>query len=123
MILGLLLHLTRVYLTGGFKAPREITWLSGVVLSVLTSSSAVTGYSLPWDQVGFWACKILTSLPTALPVLGRLGATLLRGGESVCEATLIRFYLAHTFLIPLLLTTILLGHFLIIRKQGISGPV
>jgi len=123
MILGLLLHLTRVYLTGGFKSPREITWLSGVALSSLSVSSSSTGYSLPWDQVGFWACKILTSLPTAIPYLGGAGANILRGAASVGGATLTRFYVAHTFIFPLLSTTILLTHFLLIRKHGISGPV
>jgi cytochrome b6 len=123
MILGLLLHLTRVYITGGFKAPREITWLTGVGLSALTVSASSTGYSLPWDQVGFWACKILTSLPTAIPGIGSVSATILRGGKSVGQATLTRFYVAHTFIFPLLETTILLVHFLIIRKHGISGPV
>jgi cytochrome b6 len=119
----LILHLTRVYLTGGFKAPREITWLSGVGLAVLAGSSGVTGYSLPWDQTAFWACKIVTSLPTALPLLGTLGANLLRGGRSVCQASLTRFYVAHTFILPLIVTTVLLIHFLNIRKNGISGPI
>jgi cytochrome b6 len=110
-------------LTGGFKAPRELTWLSGVVLAVLAGTSGVTGYSLPWDQTAFWACKIVTALPTALPLLGTLGANLIRGGRSVCQASLTRFYVAHTFVLPLIVTTGLLIHFLNIRKNGISGPI
>ena len=47
-------------LTGGFKKPRELTWVTGVLLASVTVSFGVTGYSLPWDQVGYWACKIVT---------------------------------------------------------------
>ena len=71
MVLMLVLHVFRVYLTGGFKKPRELTWVTGVILSVVTVSFGVTGYSLPWDQVGFWACKIVTGVPAAGPVVGR----------------------------------------------------
>jgi cytochrome b6 len=123
MLLNLLLHISRVYLTGGFKSPRELTWISGVLLACLSVSFGVTGYSLPWDQVGFWACKIVTGVPDAIPVVGGVLVETLRGGVSVGQATLSRFYTAHTFLLPLLSTLLLGGHFLMIRKQGISGPL
>lgn len=55
MVLMMILHICRVYLTGGFKKPRELTWVTGVILATLTVSFGVTGYSLPWDQVGYWA--------------------------------------------------------------------
>ncbi|KMZ58196.1 hypothetical protein ZOSMA_79G00380 [Zostera marina] len=57
------------HLTGGFKNPRELTWVTGVVLGVLTASFGVTGYSLPWDQIGYWAVKIVTGVPDAIPVI------------------------------------------------------
>ncbi|MFS7910864.1 Cytochrome b6 [Helianthus anomalus] len=60
MVLMMILHVFRVYLTGGFKKPRELTWVTGVFLAVLTTSFGVTGYSLPWDQIGYWAVKIVT---------------------------------------------------------------
>jgi cytochrome b6 len=66
MVLTLILHVSRVYLTGGFKKPRELTWVSGVVLSVLTVSFGLTGYSLPWDQIGYWACKVVTATPQSI---------------------------------------------------------
>jgi len=53
-------HIGRVYVTGGFKQPRELIWITGIILAVSTASFGVTGYSLPWDQVGYWACKIVT---------------------------------------------------------------
>lgn len=114
-------------MTGGFKAPREIIWLSGGLLSFIVIFFGVTGYTLPWDSIGFWACKIVTSLPDAinelLPGLGSAIILLIRGSFSVSQATLSRFYLAHTFLFPVLAFILLIVHFLLIRKQGISGPL
>lgn len=123
MVLSMILHVFRVYLTGGFKKPRELTWVTGVIMAVCTVSFGVTGYSLPWDQVGYWACKIVTGVPEAIPGVGPILVELLRGGASVGQATLTRFYSAHTFILPLLTAVLMLMHFLMIRKQGISGPL
>ena len=123
MVLMLILHVFRVYLTGGFKRPRELTWITGVVMAVITVSFGVTGYSLPWDQVGYWAVKIVSGVPAAIPVVGDFMVELLRGGESVAQPTLTRFYSLHTFVLPWLLAVFMLMHFLMIRKQGISGPL
>jgi len=105
MVLMMILHVFRVYLTGGFKKPRELTWVTGVVLAVLTASFGVTGYSLPWDQVGYWAVELLTGI------------------ANVGQSTLTRFYSLHTFVLPLLTAVFMLMHFPMIRKQGISGPL
>ncbi len=123
MVLMLILHVFRVYLTGGFKRPRELTWVTGVVMAVITVAFGVTGYSLPWDQVGYWAVKIVSGVPAAIPVIGDFMVELLRGGESVGQSTLTRFYSLHTFVLPWSLAVFMLMHFLMIRKQGISGPL
>jgi cytochrome b6 len=123
MVLMMILHVFRVYLTGGFKKPRELTWVVGVMLAVTTVSFGVTGYSLPWDQVGYWAVNIVSGVPAAIPVVGDQLVTLMRGSESVGQATLTRFYSLHTFVLPWLLAVFMLMHFLMIRKQGISGPL
>jgi cytochrome b6 len=123
MVLSMFLHVCRVYLTGGFKKPRELTWVTGVFLAVITVSFGVTGYSLPWDQVGYWACKIVTGVPEGVPVIGGLVVQGLRGALGVGPLTLARFYSAHTFLFPVLSVTFMLTHFVMIRKQGISGPL
>jgi len=123
MVLNMILHVCRVYLTGGFKKPRELTWVTGVALASVTVSFGVTGYSLPWDQVGYWACKIVTGVPEAIPVVGSLVVGLLRGGVSVGQGTLTRFYSAHTFVLPVVAAVLMLTHFVMIRKQGISGPL
>jgi cytochrome b6 len=123
MVLMMILHIFRVYLTGGFKKPRELTWMTGVILASLTVSFGVTGYSLPWDQVGYWAVKIVTGVPDAIPVVGGTIVELLRGSVSVGQSTLTRFYSLHTFVLPVLTAVVMLAHFLMIRKQGISGPL
>ena len=127
MVLVLILHILRVYLTGGFKKPREVTWVSGVLLAVLTVSFGVTGYSLPWDQLGYWACKIVTSTPEAfdnfIPGVGKFILIALRGKLTVGQTTLTRFYSVHTFVLPLFTLTFMLIHFALLRKQGISGPL
>jgi len=123
MVLNMILHVCRVYLTGGFKKPRELTWVTGVALASVTVSFGVTGYSLPWDQVGYWACKIVTGVPDAIPVVGGLLVEVLRGGVSVGQSTLTRFYSAHTFVLPVVAVVLMLTHFVMIRKQGISGPL
>jgi cytochrome b6 len=123
MVLNMILHVCRVYLTGGFKKPRELTWVTGVALASVTVSFGVTGYSLPWDQVGYWACKIVTGVPDAIPVVGGLLVEVLRGGVSVGQSTLTRFYSAHTFVLPVVAVVLMLTHFVMIRKKGISGPL
>jgi cytochrome b6 len=123
MVLNMILHVCRVYLTGGFKKPRELTWVTGVALASVTVSFGVTGYSLPWDQVGYWACKIVTGVPDAIPIVGGLLVEVLRGGVSVGQSTLTRFYSAHTFVLPVVAAVLMLTHFVMIRKQGISGPL
>jgi cytochrome b6 len=123
MVAFMILHVFRVYLTGGFKAPRELTWISGLILALIVASFGVTGYTLPWDQVGYWACQIVTSVPSGLPLIGGFLTRLTRGSSYVGQATLTRFFVAHTFLLPLLCTAFMLQHFYLIRAQGISGPL
>jgi len=127
VVMVTILHIYRVYLSGGFKKPRELIWVTGVILAVTTSSFGVTGYSLPWDQIAYWACKIVTSTPEALddlvPGLGYVFIVALRGGKSVGQSTLTRLYSIHTFVLPLVTLVLLLLHFSMLRKQGISGPL
>ena len=105
----------------------KLIWTTGVILAVRTVSFGVTGYSLPWDQIGYWASKIVTSVPEALDNLisgvGDLLVLCLRGGFSISQLTLTRFYSVHTFVLPLITFILLILHFSILRKQGISGPL
>ncbi|KAA3469426.1 cytochrome b6 [Gossypium australe] len=81
------------------------------------------GYSLPQDQIGYWAVKIVTGVPKAIPVIGSPLVKLLRESASVGQSILTRFYSLHTFVLPLLTVVFMLMHFLMIHKQGISGPL
>ncbi|KAI5445874.1 hypothetical protein KIW84_013918 [Lathyrus oleraceus] len=123
IVLMMILHVFCVYLTGGFKKPRELTWVTGAVLGVLTASFGVTSYSLPWDQIGYWAVKIVTGVPDVIPVIGSSVVELLCRSASAGQSTLTRFYSLHTFVLPLLTAVFMLMHFPMIRKQGISGPL
>ena len=127
MITVLSLHVLRVYLTEGFKKPRELIWCTGMLLSVPTCSLGVTGYSLSWDQVGYWALKVVTAVPdslnTLVPSPNTLFVFLLRGAPSCGQGTMTRFYTLHTFVFPLFAVVFLSLHFIMIRKQGISGPL
>lgn len=127
VLLAILLHLCRVYLTGGFRKPRELTWLTGALLAVFTLAFGVTGYSLPWDQIGFWALQIVSALPGAVddfaPGAGLSIVLGIRGGLSVGQVSLSRTCTAHTLALPAGVPMVSLFHFLLIRKQGVSGPL
>nr|YP_009561291.1 cytochrome b6 [Selaginella indica]QAR48689.1 cytochrome b6 [Selaginella indica] len=122
MVSTMILHAFRVYLTGGFKKPRELTRVTGVILAVLTVSSGVTGYSSPRDQIGYWAVRTVTGVPEAIPVTGSPSVESSRGSVSVGQSTLTRSYSLHTFVLPLPTAASMPMHFSMIRKQGIPGP-
>ncbi|CAN6455194.1 unnamed protein product [Victoria cruziana] len=123
MVLMMILHIFRIDLTCGFKKSHELTWVMGVVLAVLTASFGVTGYSLPWDQIGYWAVKIITGVLEAILIMGSPLVELLCGSASVGQSILTCFYSLRTFVLPLLTVVFMLMHFSIICKQGISGPL
>ena len=86
-------------------------------------ATAFMGYVLPWGQMSFWGATVITNLFSAIPIVGELLVQVLRGGVSVGQSTLTRFYSAHTFVLPVVAAVLMLTHFVMIRKQGISGPL
>ncbi len=116
-----LLHMFRVFFYGGFKKPRELTWIVGVMLLAVILGFGFTGYLLPWDQVAYWGTVVATEAPASLPVLGPITREFMIGGNEVADATLGRFYVVHVFLLPLLLLSLMGLHLLLIRYQGISS--
>lgn len=124
-IVFLFLHLARVFFTGSYKPPREMTWISGVVLLAIGLGFGFTGYLLPWDQIAYWATTVGTDMARAVPPkpLGELLLLILRGGPTVSGDTLTRFFALHVVVLPLITLAMLLAHFLMIRKQGISRPL
>jgi hypothetical protein len=123
MIVMCLAHMMRVFIMGAYKKPRELNWISGVVLLLLTLLFGFTGYLLPWDQRAYWATTVGTDIAGAVPAVGNLILVLLRVGWDVSEATLGRFYGLHIIIAPLLTLAFMLVHFMMIRKLGIQRPL
>lgn len=122
MIAVLFFHLFSTYFMKAYRKPREFTWLLGIVLLVITMGFGFTGYLLPWDDVSFFASKIGLDIASKLPVIGHELANLLRGGETIGQGTLSRFFLIHVCLLPFILMALLGGHLLLVQMHGMSEP-
>ncbi|MBI5208457.1 MAG: cytochrome b N-terminal domain-containing protein [Elusimicrobia bacterium] len=130
MVVGVLLHMARVFFTASYRRPREFNWLVGMALLVVTLALSFTGYLLPWDQLAFWAVTIGANIAQSLRELtdavgmtaffdpGGLQKLLLLGSDQVGAEALIRFYLMHVMVLPLALAALLAVHFWRIRKDG-----
>ncbi len=116
------LHLLRVLYTGAFHKPREFNWQIGLMLLGLVVAANFTGYLLPWDQLGYWAVTVVTSLIDSIPLIGPDLRVWLLGGDQVNENTLHNFYVLHIMLIPLGLLLATSFHIWRVRKDGISIP-
>ncbi len=116
-------HLMRVFLLGSYKAPREVNWITGVVLFLLILGFSLSGYLLPWDQKAYWATVVTINVSASAPFVGEYMANILRGGPELGALTLGRWYSAHVFLLPVVLVVFIVAHILLMRKHGISGPI
>jgi len=123
MVVTIFLHMIRVYVYGAYKKPREINWLTGVLLFSLVMTFGFTGYLLPWDQKAYWATKVGTSLMGTVPIAGEYLLNITRGGTKLGALALTRFYALHVIFMPIATVCLLIGHFLMIRKQGLSKPL
>jgi quinol-cytochrome oxidoreductase complex cytochrome b subunit len=121
LIVFVILHAIRVFVTGAYRPPRELNWMAGVLTFVLSMVSGFTGYLLPWDQKAYWATVVGTSMAGTVPLVGGMLLLAVRGGPEVDGTTLIRFYSMHVLYLPLMMSLILWAHFHMIKKQGISG--
>jgi len=120
MVLVVFLHLIRVFVSGAYKAPRQFNWLIGVALLVFTLLFSFTGYLLPWDQLSFWAITVGTNIAGYVPVVGSSVQRMLLGGSEVGGATLLRFYVLHIYVLPVLLGLFLSVHIWRVRKDGFA---
>jgi len=144
MVIMVMLHMFRVFMTGSYKPPREFNWVIGVILLVLTFLLSFTGYLLPWDQLAIWAITVGSNMAKATPLVGVAGPFsdflslggvplihpgddarfILIGAKELGGITLNRFYVLHCVGIPLAAATLMAMHFWRIRKDGgISGPL
>lgn len=122
MVFFAFLHLATVFFARAYRPPRELTWITGCVLLFLAMGFGFSGYLLPWNQLSFFATKVGTDIPGAVPLVGEWMLRFLRGGERVTGGTLSRFYGWHVAILPAM-TGLLLGlHLLLVQLQGMSSP-
>lgn len=118
MVLAVAAHMARVFYRGAYKSPREFNWVIGVVLLMLTLLLSFTGYLLPWDQLAYWAVTVGSSMADFVPFIGTEVKIVLIGGEQVGAATLLRFYVLHVAVLPLMIVGILTIHLWRWRKDS-----
>jgi len=116
-------HFFSVFFLKSYRKPRELTWLSGILLLFLMLGFGFSGYLLPWDELSFFATKVGTGIAGAVPVVGRFTLRLLRGGDDVTGATLSRFYGLHVAVLPAVTTALVALHLLFVQRQGMSVPL
>ena len=122
MVSAVVLHMARVYFTQAYKKPREINWLLGLVLLILTLGLGYTGYLLPWSQLSFWAGRIGLEMSLSTPILGKWLAGLLFGGVELSQQTVTRMYILHVLLLPAVTFAAAIAHVVIVWWQGIAEP-
>ncbi len=120
MIAIVLIHMVQVFLFGAYKFPRELTWMVGVFLLLVTLGMAFTGQVLRFDQDAYWGLGIGASIASRVPVIGPWAVNLLLGGPIIAGATLSRFFALHVFVIPGLLIAFVGVHVLLVLKLGIN---
>ncbi len=120
VVLAVLFHLFRVLYTGTYRAPRETTWLMGILLLITLLLFVMSGYLLPWDQWAYWSTAGGIDHLENIPLLGGMIAQLLRADEFVSGATLSRYYATHVILLPWVLLLFLSLHFQLVRKHGVA---
>jgi cytochrome b6 len=116
-------HFFSVFFLKSYRKPRELTWISGVLLLFLMLGFGFSGYLLPWNELAFFATKVGTGIAGAVPVVGHFSLRLLRGGDDVTGATLSRFYGLHVAVLPAVTTALAALHLLFVQRQGMSVPI
>ena len=122
-ILAVLVHMFSVFFERSYRAPRELTWMTGMVMFFLALGFGFSGYLLPWNELAFFATKVGTDIAGVIPVVGKPLMIFLRGGEDVTGATLSRFFGFHVAVLPGIFTVALGIHLLLVQRQGMSEPL
>ncbi|MGE0129008.1 MAG: cytochrome b N-terminal domain-containing protein [Blastocatellales bacterium] len=122
MVVLIVVHLAQVFLFGAYKAKRELVWVTGVVMLLITLAFSFTGYLLPWDQAAYFGTKVGTSIAGEIPVVGEIQRRIMLGGSELTTLTLSRFFTAHVFLFPLALLLLIVAHIVLFRRAGAAGP-
>lgn len=124
MVFLVFAHMFKVFYRGAYRPPREFNWVIGVVLLLITLFLSYTGYLLPWDQLAYWAITVGSNIASAVPVMGSKIHFLMLGGNFVDANALLRFYVLHCMILPLVAILFIGIHFWRIRKDGgLYAPV
>jgi len=121
IVLGL--HLIRAFIIGAYKAPRQLVWISGVLIMLFVPLFIITGDLLPWDQKGYWSTQVRLSIIGSVPVVGDFIVRLLQGGPLTGIVALTRFYVLHVLFLPALLILLMAIHFHFLAHRGLSEPL
>jgi len=121
-IILLLLHLMQVMIDGAYRAPREVNFWFGLGLLAMVLGLSLTGYLLPWDQKGYWATKVATSIASMTPVVGPAMQQMLVGGAEYGHHTLTRFFALHAGVLPAGIVALVVGHVYLFRRHGVTVP-
>src|SRR5438132_6482470 len=116
-------HFFSVFFLKSYRKPRELTWISGILLLFLMLGFGFSGYLLPWNELSFFATKVGTGIAGSVPLVGRFALRLLRGGDDVTGATLSRFFGFHVAVLPAISTALVALHLLLVQRQGMSVPL
>ena len=122
MVASVFLHMMRVYFVGAYRNPREINWMLGSILLMITIFFGYTGYLLPWDELGFAAGSIGLEMATSIPAIGPLMAQIVFGGTQLTGDTITRMYWLHIFVLPLIGTILIIIHMALVWIQGEAEP-
>ncbi len=120
MVITVFLHMLRVFYYGAYKYPREVTWVTGVVLLFATLGLGFTGYLLPWNQRAYWATAVGTNIVGTVPLVGDFLVRVLRAGADLSFLTLSRFFGAHIWILPAILFCTIGVHLYLVIRNGIS---
>ncbi|MEJ2559968.1 MAG: cytochrome b N-terminal domain-containing protein [Anaerolineae bacterium] len=121
MVVVVFLHMLRVFYYGAYKYPREVTWLTGVLLLLVTMGLGFTGYLLPWNQRAYWATAVGSSIVGTVPLVGDFLLRVIRGGDELTILTLSRFYGVHIWFLPASLFSVIGVHLFLVIRNGISN--
>jgi len=122
MIFTAFVHMFSVYFLKAYRKPRELTWVSGMLLLFIIMGFGFSGYLLPWNTLAFFATKVGTDMGGSIPIVGKWMLIFLRGGEEVTGATLTRFFGFHVAVLPGLATVLLAMHLMLVQQLGMSVP-
>jgi quinol-cytochrome oxidoreductase complex cytochrome b subunit len=123
MMIVVFLHMCRVFFTGAFKSPRQVTWVVGFFLFISIFGLLFTGYLLPWDQKAFWGTTIGAQMSQQVPLLGGFIAGIMKGGRQVAADTLTRFFALHVVVLPALMVFLIVVHLGLVYRLGVADPL